>query len=62
MKILEWLRYQFFGVWIWVGHKSFGWHYVDIYSPGKEKDEDAPVVGITFTSSEEYRDKVAKVK
>jgi len=45
--------------WVWFGHKFFGWHYIDMYSPGSDKDPDAEVIGITFSSSEEYINRVA---
>jgi len=45
--------------WVWFGHKFFGWHYIDMYSPGSDKDPDAEVIGITFSSSQEYINRVA---
>ena len=52
--MLDTLRYYLFMAWVWIGHKSFGWHYLDIYSPNSDKDPNADVVGITFSSSEDY--------
>lgn len=52
--MIEWLKYNLFMVWVWVGHNAFGWHYIDIYSPNSDKDPDAEVVGITFSSSMDY--------
>jgi hypothetical protein len=43
--------------WLWFGLKFVGYNYVDIYSPDKEK-----VIGITFSMSEEYINKVSSIK
>lgn len=60
--MIEWLRYNLFMVWVWIGHKAFGWHYIDMYSPGSDKNPDAEVIGITFSSSEEYITKIQNVE
>ncbi len=41
-------------IWVWLGDKLFGWHYIDVYSPDKDTDPEAEVIGITFSSSKEY--------
>lgn len=56
------LKYQLFMIWVWFGHKLFGWHYIDLYSPNQDKDPNAEVIGITFSSSEEYINRIAKTK
>jgi len=44
-------------IWLWCGLHIFGFKHVDIYSP----DEDE-VVGMTFSISEDYLDKIKDVK
>lgn len=56
----EWFRYQLFTIWVWMGHKVFGWHYIDIYSPGSDKNSDAEVIGITFSSNRKYVESIQK--
>lgn len=53
MRILEWCKYNLFMIWVQIGHKLFGWHYIDIYSPNKKE-----VTGITFSQNEEYIKKI----
>lgn len=48
----ERLIYFLFEKWVDFGHRMFGWPYIVIYSP---KDN---VMGITFTKSEKYADKI----
>lgn len=49
--------YYLFQIWVWFGHKVFGWHHIDIYAPNKKE-----VTGITFSQSEDYINKIQKVK
>ena len=51
------IRELLFTVWVWIGHKCFGWHYIDIYAP-KDGTANPRVVGITFSSSEKYVNQV----
>lgn len=47
----------FLSIWIWFGKKILGFTCVDVYSPNKED-----VVGITFSTSEIYINKVEKIE
>jgi hypothetical protein len=49
------LKYMLLRFWLWFGLKFIGFDYVD--SPNKEE-----VLGITFSVSEEYINKVQNIK
>lgn len=55
-KIVDVIRVWILGVWMWIGCQILGFQWVDIYAP---KDE---VVGVTFSFSEEYINKISNDK
>ncbi|MHA2066499.1 MAG: hypothetical protein ACXABY_19175 [Candidatus Thorarchaeota archaeon] len=48
-------------LWVWLGFKVLGYSHISIYVPNEKKlGDDAEVVAITFSTNEEYIDRMSE--
>jgi hypothetical protein len=47
---------------VWIAFKKLGFEYMDVYAPGSEVDDDAEIVGITFTTDVHFVNAVSEIE